>query len=79
MIDYAKLRFRRLEPDTPLDSFQSTDDDLNDFLLEEAKKYQEELLSVTYLVYYEDQLAAYFSLLNNILRFENIDDMIFVD
>ncbi len=73
MIDYAKLRFQKLEQDTPLDSFHSSDDDLNSFLLEEAKDYQAELLSVTYLVYYEGQLAAYYSLLNDVVRLEEAE------
>lgn len=73
MIDYTKLKFHRLMPDTPLDSFHSTDDDLNGFLREEAKNYQAELLSVTYLVYYENQLAAYFSLLNDVVRLEDTE------
>jgi GNAT superfamily N-acetyltransferase len=73
MMDYAKLRFHRIEPETRLDSFHSTDDDLNAFLNEEAKDYQDELLSVTYLVCYEEQIVAYFSLLNDVIRLEDTE------
>ncbi len=73
MIDYTKLKFVRLEPDTPLDSFRSIDDDLNAFLIEEAKDYQQELLSVTYLLYYGEQIVAYFSLLNDVIRLEDTE------
>ena len=73
MIDYTKLRFQRLESETLLDTFECVDGDLNDFLREEAKDYQAELLSVTYLVYYEGELAAYFSLLNDVVRLEDTE------
>ncbi|MBR1447908.1 MAG: GNAT family N-acetyltransferase [Prevotella sp.] len=72
-MDYEKFRFQRLEPDTPIDNFECVDSDLNDFLREEAKAYQAELLSVTYLVYYDGQLAAYFSLLNDLVRLEETE------
>jgi len=73
MIDYTKVKFQRLETDTKIDSFHSADDDLNDFFLNEAKKYQSELLSVTYVVYYNDNLVAYFSLLNDVVRLEDTE------
>lgn len=73
MIDYTKFRFQRLEPDSNVDSFECAVADLNDFLKEEAKEYQSELLSVTYLVYFDGQLAAYFSLLNDLIRLEETE------
>lgn len=75
MIDYTKVKFQRLETDTKIDSFHSADDDLNDFFLNEAKKYQSELLSVTYVFYYNDNLVAYFSLLNDVVRLEDTEKM----
>ena len=73
MIDYSKLQFQRLEGSSPLNTFMCSESDLNDFLTEEAMYYQEELLSVTYLVYYDGQLAAYFSLLNDLIRLEETE------
>ena len=61
----------RLESDTEIGSFKCTDEDLNDFLLTEAKNYQKELLAVTYLVLDPDtdNIVAYYSLLNDQVRF----------
>ena len=71
----AAFRIQKLSRDTDLRSFNSTDAELNDFLLEEAKAYQEELLAVTYLVLdkHTERIAAYYSLLNDTIRF-GIDD-----
>lgn len=65
------FRFCRLEADTELKSFKSIDDDLNDFLLSDAKNYAEELLAVTYLMIdaETDDIIAYYSLLNDQIRF----------
>lgn len=61
----------RLEQDTEIKPFKYTDEDLNDFLLTEAKDYQKELLAVTYLLLDPDTnaIVAYYSLLNDQVRF----------
>lgn len=52
--------------------FHCKDDDLNDFLLEDSRKYQIDLLTVTYLI--EDVVKritiAYFSVLNDKIVFD---------
>ena len=65
------FRIQKLSQDTDLGSFNSTDAELNDFLLEEAKDYQKELLAVTYIVVDKqtERIAAYYSLLNDTIRF----------
>ena len=62
-----KYHLYRLEQDTEILPFASTDDDLNEFLLDDAKKYLDDLLAVTYLFIDEQrqQTVAYFSLLND--------------
>ena len=69
------FKFCRLEADTELKSFKSIDDDLNDFLLNDAKNYAEELLAVTYLMIdaETDDIIAYYSLLNDQIRFTEDD------
>ncbi len=64
--------FQELTPETNLTAFRCIDDDLNDFLLNEALDYQTELLAKTYLVVNEENgdLIAYFSLLNDTVRLE---------
>lgn len=70
-----QFKIQRLDQTVEIKSFSSTDAELNDFLLEEAKDYQTELMAVTYLVVdiANHQLAAYYSLLNDSIRFSSDD------
>ena len=72
------FKFCRLEADTELKGFKSIDDDLNDFLLNDAKNYSEELLAVTYLMIdaETEDIIAYYSLLNEQIRFTEDDKSI---
>ena len=72
------FKFCRLEADTELKSFKSIDDDLNDFLLNDAKNYAEELLAVTYLMIDAEtnEIIAYYSLLNDQIRFTEDDRIV---
>lgn len=60
---------KKLVAETEILPFRCTDEDLNDFLLTDAKKYYMEFLATTYLI--EDsacgRTVAYFSLLNDSL------------
>lgn len=64
--------FVPLKVSTEIKPFKSKDIDLNGFLLEDAKKYQENLMAVTYLM--EDRTknktVAYYSLLNDKITFD---------
>ena len=64
-----------LTPETNLEAFKCADGDLNDFLIDEAKDYETELLAKTYLVVNEENgdLIAYFSLLNDTVRLEDTE------
>lgn len=64
-IDFNKLRQFQLNEDTDIKSFKCADADLNEFLFEDAKHFQKELMAVTYILEYMEQnkTAAYFSLL----------------
>lgn len=64
-----------LLPETLLESFKCTEDDLNDFLINDSKNYQKELLSRTYLVVYKPtrDIAAYFSLLNDVIKLDETE------
>jgi GNAT superfamily N-acetyltransferase len=54
-----------LTNDTKIGSFESEDEELNDFLLNDAKNYLLSLLSVTYLIKIDNEIVAYFSLSND--------------
>jgi GNAT superfamily N-acetyltransferase len=59
------MQLIRLEQDTVIKPFESEDQDLNDFLLNDAKKYLSSFLSVTYIFQTEDETVAFFSLSND--------------
>lgn len=63
----TRCRVRRLNIGDSIDAFDCHDEDLNDFIVNEASLYRNALLSVTYVV--EDKISkevlAYFSLSND--------------
>ncbi|MDD6723653.1 MAG: GNAT family N-acetyltransferase [Bacteroidales bacterium] len=71
-IDFSKLRQFQLTEDSDIKQFKCADADLNEFLLEDAKHFQRELMAVTYLLEYMEQnkTAAYFSLLADKITFK---------
>ena len=70
-MDYAEIKsryeVRKLSANEQIKSFNCGDEDLNDFLLNEAALYRKALLAVTYV--FEDKntrkVAAFFSLAND--------------
>lgn len=70
-MDITKLRQFQLSSDTDIKPFKCADNDLNDFLFDDAKHFQKELLAVTYLLEYLEQnkTVAYFSLLADKITF----------
>ena len=64
-----------LAPETSLDAFRCAESDLNEFLIDESKDYQTELLARTYLIVHRESgnIAAYFSLLNDVIRLDETE------
>ena len=64
-MDFSRLSQIQLSSDTIIKPFKCSEEDLNNFLFEDAKHFQRELMAVTYLI--EDHelnlTVAYFSLL----------------
>ena len=52
----------------PIKPFDCEDDDLNDFLFNEATPYQKELLATTFVMENDKQTLGYYSLLNDSLQ-----------
>jgi GNAT superfamily N-acetyltransferase len=70
-IESIKWDIVRLSDETEIEIFDCGDDDLNRFLIEDAKNYLADLFSVTYLVHDDSRILAYFSLSNDrITRFD---------
>ncbi|MDR0582713.1 MAG: GNAT family N-acetyltransferase [Prevotellaceae bacterium] len=61
----ANIKLARLGEDTIVPPFECGDNDLNDFLMNDAKNYSKSLLAVTYLLQADDEIVAYFSLSND--------------
>ncbi len=59
------LELVKLTEDFSLCSFDCGDDDLNDFLLNDAKAFQKKQIAYTYLLTDEGKILAYFCLLND--------------
>ena len=75
MIRIEDLSLNLLTKATQIPEFKCQDSDLNEFLMLEAKDYQEQLLTVTYLLQNPktNEVVAYFSLLNDTIKFEEED------
>lgn len=59
------FRIIKLSENYQLRPFDCGDNDLNNFLVEDALPYKQRLLSVTYLMVSDDDIVAYFSLSND--------------
>lgn len=72
-MDFDDVRIIRLRLDQSLDEFDCGNQDLNEFLINDAKEYQKRLIAVTYVVKCRDKIAAYFSLSNDKLSIRDSD------
>lgn len=72
MIDISRFVLCPLTMVTPLLPFHCADKDLNDFLIQDAQNYYNEMMAVTYVFVDKDkqQIAAYFSLLNDKVAYD---------
>lgn len=70
-MDFSKLAQIQLTTDTRIKPFKCSEEDLNGFLFDDAKHFQNELMAVTYLLEDEDEnvTVAYFSLLADKITF----------
>lgn len=66
------MKLVRLMPQTQLGGFDCGDEDLNNFLLEDAKGFLEKRIATSYLLVDEDNIVAYFCLLNDKISRQDI-------
>lgn len=72
-MDFSKINFIRLSQVDEILPFDCGDGDLNEFLLQESKKYPGQLLAVTYLVEYNGRTIAFFSVSNDKISAHDVD------
>mgnify|MGYP002522266840 CR=1 FL=1 len=72
----TKYSIRKLSKSEDVTSFNCGDDDLNDFILHEAKLYRKALLAVSYVLESNDghQVCAYFSMANDRISLSDFDN-----
>jgi predicted GNAT family N-acyltransferase len=74
MIDPALLQSVKLKPEMDIQPFDCGNPDLNSFLSDDAKRYYDDMLAVTYLVLYEQrELTAYYCLFMDKIVFDFFD------
>ncbi|SDE95453.1 GNAT family N-acetyltransferase [Chitinophaga filiformis] len=71
-MDLSDFRLIRLAPETQIKPFNCGDQDLNEFLLQDARNYLNELLAVTYIIESDTETIAFFSLLNDKISLQEI-------
>ncbi len=59
------MKLIRLTADTDLTGFDCGDEDLNDFLVEDAKSFLDKRIATSFILEDEGNIAAYFCLLND--------------
>lgn len=67
-------QFVRLTNEHEIKPFDCKDDDLNEYLLVDAKLYLNQLLAVTYLVENDQDTIAFFSVSNDKIAYENMSN-----
>ena len=67
------MKIVRLTQEHTFKPFDCGEDDLNYFLLHDAKKYAKGLLAVTYVIEDEDMTVAFFSLSNDRISLSESD------
>ncbi|HLC91058.1 MAG TPA: GNAT family N-acetyltransferase [Candidatus Nanoarchaeia archaeon] len=70
MIKPEEIKIEIISPNYNIDTFQSYEKELVDFLREDALENQKQRLSITFLWFYKDQLVSYISLLNDKVNLE---------
>jgi hypothetical protein len=72
-MDLNNFQLIRLSSDHNLKPFDCEDSDLNDFLINDSLRHQDELLAVTYVIENDSETVAFFSLFNDKVTHEDFE------
>jgi len=73
LLNISQLSITRLSQTHTFLPFDCSDSDLNEFLLRDSKHYLTKLLSVTYIIEYNQQTIAFFSVSNDKISIEQFE------
>lgn len=73
-MDFADFTIRRLSSDDDLDPFTCGDDDLDEFIRNDAFDYLNERLAISYVVGIRNEIVAYFSIANDRLSYDDFEN-----
>lgn len=68
IFDIKEVTIRKLDEHDDLSYFTSYNEDLNDFLKNDALQYQEQLTATTYVAEYRDRIIGYVSILMDSIK-----------
>ena len=73
-IPIEDLAFLVLQQNSDITSFECSEPELNNFLKENATNYQKTHMAITYPVHYEGNVAGYFTLVNDNIFHEHVEE-----
>ena len=73
-LPFEDLEFVLLNADHDLSGFHSSEPELNEFLKEDALVNQNNLISVTRLVFFKGDLVGYFTLINDSIEVRAVEE-----
>jgi hypothetical protein len=71
LIRFSDCKQIRLSDTAIIKHFDCGDPDLNEFLFQDSKRYLSQLLAVTYLFEYGDDIVAFYSVSNDKISLDN--------
>ncbi len=72
-INCGEIEIVELSPEYDLKHFDCEDTDLNEFLKEDAQKYKNQLIAKTYLALYNQEVIAFFSIMNDSIKLDPLE------
>ena len=73
IIPFSELGIAPLDKGYDLSPFNSSNEDLNDFLHNDAIRSQEDLISRTYLCFWNSRLAGFFTLVTDTIEVKHVE------
>ncbi|MBI2147524.1 GNAT family N-acetyltransferase [Candidatus Woesearchaeota archaeon] len=73
LFDLSKVMIKQASKEEKLTNFDCEDDDLNEFLRQDSISYKNKLIANTFLIFYNEAMIGFFSLLNDAIKLNKSD------